>query len=165
MFDQATFKNQVETALAALPGADLSSISGVTTEQISDLDAQLGHPLPKAIAYFLTEWGANPGEILNEYGVTYPRILKNYANRDEINKVLGFAGEPLKSEHLVLDYHLSAELLYLDLTEGEDPPVYMWAEGEGGIEDGEHYHDSFSAFILFVLDLKAKYLKMKAKQA
>ena len=47
---------------------------------------------------------------------------------------------------------------YLLLSEGDNPPVYFWEEGEGGLEFSEKLANSFSDYFLKEIKTKAKHL-------
>jgi hypothetical protein len=48
----------------------------------------------------------------------------------------------------VINEHLGSNFTYFELDAGDDPPVYFWEEGEGGLETAIRERGSFSAFLL-----------------
>ena len=53
----------------------------------------------------------------------------------------------LPPELFVLNEHFGSNFTFVRLDEGDDPPVYLWEEGEGGLDVATREHDTFSAFL------------------
>jgi hypothetical protein len=54
----------------------------------------------------------------------------------------------LSRDLFVLNDHSGSNFTFVRLDEGDDPPVYLWEEGERGLEVATREHDTFSAFLL-----------------
>ena len=52
-----------------------------------------------------------------------------------------------------VDY--SDNFTYLLMEEGENPPIYFWEEGEGGLEYSRKLTDSFSNYLFYKIKIKA----------
>jgi hypothetical protein len=99
--------------------------------------------LPAVYGRFLGRLGRSAGDFLRGSDFLYPDLLplKDYARElleeDEAASALG-------PEHFVFLMHQGYQFLYFDATEAEDPPVYLYLEGEG---EPVQVADSFSAWL------------------
>jgi hypothetical protein len=68
----------------------------------------------------------------------------------------------LPRELFVLNEHFGSNFTFVRIDEGNDPPVYFWEEGEGGLNVATREHDTFSAFLLDLVQRHIKRLDARA---
>jgi hypothetical protein len=118
-------------------------LEGLGEVEIREVSRRQGVELPAVYAQFLTRLGRSAGDFLRGSDFLYPRLLtlkdsgRHLLEEDEVDFVLG-------DEHFVFLMHQGYQFLYFDTTESEDPPVYLYLEGEG---EPSKVADSFSAWL------------------
>ena len=125
-----------------------------TEVEVAELEALLSSPykLPAAYKEFLLYSGRKMADFFKccdiSYGTSKGLIEDGY--QDIIDMLIGSGGEEdyLDPDVFVIAEHLGANMYYFKLTEGDNPPIYYWDEGEGGLEASTVYSDAFSNFLL-----------------
>jgi len=128
---------------------------GSTIEEVNELEQMLNptYKLPASVKEFLLYSGKRM--------IGYSHLEKgpcerfkfwcDYKTKEEICEPLfdeeGSNAE-LLAEIFLVDEHLGSTFAYLKLTEGEDPPIYMWDESDGGgLETVKQCCSSFSELL------------------
>lgn len=123
-----------------------------TEQEIAAMAARLpGGRIPEAyrelLAYGGRKLGGVYGAVDISYEMTWPLLSHDY--RDIVAMIRPWDKDvALPPELFVLNEHFGSNFTFVRLDEGDDPPVYLWEEGEGGLEVATREHDSFSAFLL-----------------
>ncbi|MDJ0574109.1 MAG: SMI1/KNR4 family protein [Xenococcaceae cyanobacterium MO_234.B1] len=120
--------------------------------EIDELESLLPYKykLPKAYKEFLLYGGKKIENLFRGVDFSYAmaKTLIENGYRD-IYKMLK-PWDPnveLPKDLFVINEHLGSNLTYFRLTEGDNPPVYFWEEGEGGLKVAEKETDTFSGFL------------------
>lgn len=126
-----------------------------TQAEVDALESMLSSSLRLPVAYkeFLLYGGKKIGNLF-EGGFSFSyKIAQNwlkYEYRAEILDMLR-SEDPdaeLPPDVFILQEHIGSNFSYFRLNEGDDPPVYFWEEGEGGLEVALTKHNSFSQFLM-----------------
>ncbi len=124
-----------------------------TEKEVKYIESMLTRPyhLPGAYKEFLLYGGKKIARIFDsQFFFSYDLALLML--KDEYRDII----EMLRSQDpnaklypdiFILSQHEGYHFTYFRLTEGDDPPVYFWEEGEGGLEASWQGFDSFSDFL------------------
>jgi hypothetical protein len=124
-----------------------------TEKEVKDIERMLTPPyqLPGAYKEFLLYGGKKIAEIFNsQFFDSYDLVLLMLKDEyRDITRMLRVEDPNAKiyPDIFILNEHLGSNFTYFRLTEGDDPPVYFWEEGEGGLETSSQEFDSFSDFL------------------
>ena len=107
-----------------------SEIYGTTPEEIADLEVNVGKRLPSRYREFLLGIGRGAGRFLNGRDIFLAALrgLREEAigllkeNKEEVE---------LQDDAYVFSMHQGYEFTYFNFSEGDDPPVYQYVEGNG----------------------------------
>jgi len=124
-----------------------------TPEEIVALEAFLSAPyrLPGAYRELLQVGGRKLAKVYSGVDFSYRMawVLLSNGYRDILRMLRPYNRDAVMPPELfVVNEHLGSNFTYVKLDEGDDPPVYWWEEGEGGLETSMKEHDSFSQFVL-----------------
>lgn len=102
-------------------------IEGCDREEVDDLARSLGRPLPKAYEDFLLSAGYGAGRFIEGTDTFWPilPLLREAAER----LLKRSSAQPLPPLAFVIYMHQGYEFGYFLLDDGDDPPVYQYAEG------------------------------------
>jgi SMI1/KNR4 family protein SUKH-1 len=135
-------------AIAEAPG----SLVACSDEEIAALEQLVApHRLPAAYVELLRYGGKQLGPIFRGVDFSYRMALaqRSHGNRDILKMLRVWDKTAALPETLfVLNEHLGSNFTYFDLGEGDDPPVYLWEEGDGGLDTAVREHERFSDFVL-----------------
>ena len=106
-------------------------------EEISGLK-QHGQSIPYAYLLFLEEMGENDNGLLEQEWDGYTEVNIDSILRDYLRYIDEFDID--MNEHMLFSTHWSKSVLFLKLTEGENPPVYKF--------DGQLFSDSFESYLI-----------------
>jgi SMI1-KNR4 cell-wall len=136
-----------------------------TSTEVDILESMLPHPyrLPLAYKEFLLYGGHRMGKLTSAaelyYGAAEIELEDGY-NEFWICRLRALTYNiRLPSDIFVIMEHQAAHYKFFLLTEGEDPPVYIWNEkedGKGGLVDCPKY-DSFSDYLKWQLRIATGY--------
>lgn len=119
-------------------------LQGLEETEIREVARRQGvAELPAVYVQFLSRLGRSAGDFLRGSDFLYPDLLplKDYARQLLEEDEAGFGLGP---QHFVFLMHQGYQFLYFDATESDDPPVYLYLEGEG---EPSQVADSFSAWL------------------
>lgn len=143
---------------------------GCSDQQINDLEVKLRVRLPDAFREFLKWFGAKGGLILRGSDVYYPYLIgsvwESYIEEGiypedisllkfsiELLNNYGFKGEEMLSNAIVIFSHQGTAFRFINTNEGNDPPVYMFAEQGEWLKSGPIlWGASFSEYLLSTLE-------------
>ncbi len=149
-------QNYISQALEAfgkLPETADRKLKPCTEEEVEELARLLPEScrLPLAVKEFLLVGGHKMGRLFNSVDFSY-RIIRLYLDKghgDIIRMLKPYTEDlTLPEDILILNEYSGESFTYLRLREGDDPAVYFWEEGEGGLEDAEMEAETFSEFLL-----------------
>jgi hypothetical protein len=156
--------------LAPLIVAAPATLVGCSAAEIAALEALVApHRLPAAYVEFLRFGGKRLAGVFGGVDFSYPhaRIMREHGNctvasmvrRDDQHAVL-------PDTLFAINEHLGSTFTFFRLDAGDDPPVYMWEEGErgaerarGGLDAAIREHERFSAFVLAEARIHVEYLR------
>ena len=140
-----------------------------TETEVNELESMLPKPyhLPEAYKEFLLYGGHRMADVFNGYEASY-RVVKKIASsqNQEIIRMVQLEDIPDKKElpadlFVIEEVHHCGNFTYLLVTEGENPPVYFWEEGEGGLEYSRELANCFSNFLMMRIKVEAVYSAKK----
>ena len=114
-------------------------------EEIADLK-QHGKSIPYAYLLFLEEMGQNDNGLLEQEWDGYTEVNIDSILRDYLRYIDEFDIDI--NEYMLFSTHWSESVLFLKLTEGENPPVYKF--------DGQLFSGSFENYLFQMAFRKAK---------
>lgn len=124
-----------------------SDIQGCTEEEIQNVIACQGVPLPPAYRLFLHRMGRGAGALMGGSDVFYSWPL---GMREGALELLAEYGHPfsLPDDALVFWMHQGYQFMFMRASEGDNPPVYYYMEGsEGAVRKHEHFTEFLSSEI------------------
>jgi SMI1-KNR4 cell-wall len=134
-----------------------------TSTEVDVLESMLPHPyrLPLAYKEFLLYGGHRMGSLTSAAELDYRGAeiqLEIGYHEDFFPRVYGSnENGRIPSDIFLIMEHQSYYYQFFLLTEGEDPPVYSWEKGKGGLVECDKFADSFSDFLWFNLKNAAAY--------
>ena len=140
-----------------------------TSQEVKALESLIPKQchIPEAYQEFLLYGGKGMAGLFNEYEAGYEAVKKRLLTQNQrITRMVQFEDIPEKKE-LPADLFVIEEVshcgnfTYLLLTEGDNPPIYFWEEGEGGLEHSRKLADSFSDYLMKEIKIKAMYSASK----
>ena len=117
----------IRIVLSGLAG--FSEIKGCGREEVDEVRASFGFPLPGLYEAFLRVMGRGAGRLYVGTDIFYPEVL---GNREAAEDLLGEDGVAftLSPRDFVFSMHQGYQFMYFTAAEGEDdPPVYYYTEG------------------------------------
>ena len=139
-----------------------------TQEEVDRLESMLPcqYHLPAAYKEFLLYGGKQIGNLFGYIDSSYrsAKVLLEYDRQYVIHLLK--TEDPnarLPKNIFVICEHLNCHFSYLVLTEGEDPPVYLWEKGKGGLEASQKKYDSFSDYLREKISLATSWLNYRLK--
>jgi hypothetical protein len=142
----------VADVLAPVIAGASNTLVPCTAEEIAALEALVApHHLPAAYLEFLRYGGKQLAGVFSGVDFSYAlaRRTRENGNR-EILRMLRVVDKTavLSETCFVINEHLAANFTYFELGEADDPPVYLWEDGNGGLDTAIREHDTFSSFVL-----------------
>lgn len=143
---------EADAAAREAQGAARGPVVPCSREDVDALQAMLPAPykLPAAYVELLLYGGRSLAGVFQgiDFSFEMAKALLEHGNRDIVRMLQASApGATLPPDVLVISEHQGSNFTYVRLTEGDDPPVYFWEEGEGGLETSVCEHPTFSAFV------------------
>jgi hypothetical protein len=133
------------------PGFANESVVPCTEQEIAAMAARLpGGRMPEAYRELLAYGGRKLGGVYAGIDISYEMswALLSHDYRDILAMIRPWDKEVvLPPDLFVLNEHFGSNFTFVRLDEGDDPPVYFWEEGEGGLDVATREHDTFSAFL------------------
>ncbi len=98
-----------------------------TAEDIDRLEREAGQPLPGAYVDFLLTIGRGAGEFMSDLTIFYPDIIKA---QNFMRELLAEANLQLPDDAWILCDRYGEVMLFVHLSDGDDPPVYRWYDSD-----------------------------------
>ena len=133
-----------------------------TTEEVAELESILSnyYHFPEAYKEFLLFCGKESADIFYSIESGYEAVKKRLLTQNQrIVRMVQLEDIPEQKKlpkdlFVIEEVDYSDNFTYLLLEEGEDPPIYFWEEGEGGLEFSEKLENSFSDYFLKKIKIK-----------
>src|SRR5262245_23536290 len=110
-----------------------NSLVGLTEDEIRQLaEDQHVKSLPVAYLKFLRLMGRSAGLLLRGTDAFYPSIIGLKDDAKNLMEAEGFGGL-LPRDAFVFAMHQGYQVYWFQSTEGENPTVYLFQEGDGGV--------------------------------
>ncbi|WP_082591422.1 SMI1/KNR4 family protein [Duganella sp. Root198D2] len=108
----------------------LDEVRGVTPEEVARLEANIGKSLPSEYREFLSGVGRGAGRFLNGTDIFFAALD---GLREDAIQLLRENEEDasLPDDAFVFSMHQGYEFTYFKISDGDDPPVYQYVEGNG----------------------------------
>jgi len=153
--DRNMDKNSIVNILIRSQIATVDDIQGCNENEIKELEEEIGHSLPIIYRKFLLDMGHHAGVLFQGTDIFF-RSIKGLTQ--EAKELLEENQEPfiLPDDAFVFSMHQGYEFNYFKFSEGEDPPVYQYIEGEG---NPKLAWNSFSSFLLDGINITSKFIK------
>jgi len=150
------YLDTVKQQLQQLGLVQPDELVGCTASEISKLQQELGISLPKAYQEFLLEMGHGAGQFLRGTDCFFKHLpyLREWAiDLLEENKF----PQPLPNDAFVFFMHQGYQFSFFLVSEGDDPPIYSYCEGENQIQFTKT-KEKFSDFMKQEVEIHKKYL-------
>jgi hypothetical protein len=158
----------VADALVPLIADAPGSLVPCTTEEIAALEALTApHHLPAAYVEFLRYGGKQLAGVFHGLDFSYAMALahRSHGSRDILSMLRRRDQTAVLPDAVfVLNEHLGSNFTYFNLTEGDDPPIYFWEEGDEGLDTAVRDHDAFSSFVLTQAKLRVEFLRRNPRR-
>lgn len=151
-------KEEIVSLLREYKIANDNEIHGFTELEINLCEQSMGTALPHQYREFLLAIGHDAGLLFRGTDILFRNVENLLELRKEAEDLLEENEETfcLPSNGFVFSMHQGYEFNYLVLSEGTDPPVYQYVEGDG---PPVLVWDSFSAFLKTSINSCAKAIR------
>lgn len=105
-------------------------VLGCTEAEIAEIEKDVGVCLPAAYREFLHQMGCSAGDFYVGTDLFYPQVM-GATNAAHQLVAEDNAGIHLPGGAVVIAMHQGYQFLFIDATEGDDPPVYYYMEHSG----------------------------------
>lgn len=105
-------------------------VRGCTDEEVATLEQRIGRFLPAAYREFLLWIGHSAEYLLRGSNVFYPDLERLHTSTEELLQENNIT-TPLPDDAFVFYMHQGYQCSFFRLSEGDNPPVYFYGEGEG----------------------------------
>lgn len=125
-------RSTIQSAIERLVSAGLATkatVQGCSGEEIADLQRRIGLDLPKRYVEFLARCGRGAGEFLVGTAWTLPELEGLTREATELLHRCGVDAQ-LPPTAFVFEMHQGYTFFYFDCAAGDDPPVYLYEEGD-----------------------------------
>lgn len=148
-------KNSIVNLLVGLQIATVEEIQGCNENEIKELEKEIGHSFPTMYRTLLLEVGHCAGLLFQGTDIFFGSLKRL---TEEANELLEENQESFKlpEDAFVFSMHQGYEFNYFRFSEGENPPVYQYIEGEG---DPKIAWDSFSRFLSDGINITSEFIK------
>lgn len=123
-----------------------SELSPCTPEEVRTLEEHIAHTLPQAYREFLLWMGHGAGPFLRGTSVFYGDLPDQGEAAEELLQENAIEAV-LPKDAFVFYMHQGYQLMFFRLSEGDDPPVYYYGEGES-LKSFKLLYPKFSVFIM-----------------
>ncbi|MED4532573.1 SMI1/KNR4 family protein [Metabacillus fastidiosus] len=148
-------KNNIVNLLMKSQIATIEEIQGCSENEIKELEEAIGHSFPNMYRNFLLEIGHRAGLLFQGTDIFFGSIK---GLTEEANELLEENQESfnLPEDAFVFSMHQGYEFNYFRFSEGDNPPVYQYIEGEG---EPKLAWDSFSSFLSDGINITSKFIR------
>jgi len=118
-----------------------------TLQEVEELEQWIGHRLPEAYREFLLWMGHSGGGVLAGTNCFYGDLKRIQTGAKELLEENHFSGK-LPGDAFVFYMHQGYQFNFFHLEDGDDPPVYYYAEENPARAFFEQIYQRFSIFVL-----------------
>ncbi|WP_458122146.1 SMI1/KNR4 family protein [Paenibacillus sp. Z6-24] len=139
-------KKEIVSLLSEYKIANDNEIQGFTASEVEQCEQVLGSKLPNQYREFLLAIGHDAGLLFQGTDILFRNVDDLLELRKEAEDLLAENEETyiLPTDAFVFSMHQGYEFSFFVISEGNDPPVYQYVEGDG---PPVLVWDSFSAFL------------------
>lgn len=139
-------KKEIVSLLSENKIANDNEIQGFTASEVEQCEQALGSKLPNQYREFLLAIGHDAGLLFQGTDILFRNVDDLLELRKEAEDLLAENEETfiLPTDAFVFSMHQGYEFNFFVISEGNDPPVYQYVEGDG---PPVLVWDSFSAFL------------------
>ncbi|MEQ8757271.1 MAG: SMI1/KNR4 family protein [Coleofasciculus sp. G1-WW12-02] len=150
------YLDTVKQQLQQLGLVQPDELVGCTASEINKLEQELGISLPKAYQEFILEMGHGAGQFLRGSDCFFKHLpyLREWAI--ELLEENNFP-KPLPNDAFIFFMHQGYQFSFFLVSEGDDPPIYSYCEGENQIQFTKS-NAKFSEFLEQEVEIHQKYL-------
>jgi hypothetical protein len=123
-------KEEIISSLINAKICEASEIRGASLEDVATLERAAGRKLPAQYREFLLGVGRRAGRFLEGKDIFVSALDGLKEEADSLMQE-NEEGVVLTKEDFVFSMHQGYEFTYFKLSEGDDPPVYQYVEGNG----------------------------------
>jgi hypothetical protein len=131
---------------AGLVNSSYYPMHGCSDEQIKEIESKLKVSLPPIYKKFLSVMGQKSGDFLRGSDFWYPELLTLRQGAESLLHDLS-SSLKLPQSAFVFGMHQGYQFFYFDTSDGDDPPVYYYLEGD---EEFSRKFDHYSEFLLAI---------------
>ena len=153
------YLESIKQQLTAMNKTSPSDLIGCTLEEIIQLELDLKIELPIAYREFLRIMGKGAGKFLRGSDCFYSDLKDLQTGAVELLDENQFP-QTLPKDAFVFLMHQGYQFSFFRLSEGENPPIYFYCEGETK-ESFVKTHRQFTDFLATELDLHHQYLMIE----
>lgn len=145
-------KQEIVKALVKSKIASVDEIKGCSEAEVIKLEKSIGSCLPKKYREFLLGAGYKAGKLFQGTDIFFNNLkdIKETAIDLLIENDEAFS---LPEDSFVFSMHQGYEFKFFLLSEGDDPPIYQYVEGDG---DPKLTWEKFSSFLAEEITVTAK---------
>lgn len=131
-------------------------IQGCSEDEIKELEKEIGHSLPTLYRNFLLNVGHHAGLLFQGTDIFFGSIKELTQEANELLEE-NYKSFNLPEDAFVFSMHQGYGFNYFRFSEGKNPPVYPYIEGEG---DSKLAWKSFSSFLLDEINATFEFIKV-----
>ncbi|WP_042473909.1 SMI1/KNR4 family protein [Bacillus ndiopicus] len=148
-------KNRIVNLLVKYQIATIEEIQGCSENEIKELEGEIGYSFPDMYRNFLLGIGHRAGLLFQGTDIFF-RSIKGLT--EEAIELLEENQESfnLPEDAFVFSMHQGYEFNYFRFSEGDNPPVYQYIEGEG---EPKLAWDSFSSFLSDGINITSEFIR------
>lgn len=142
------YLDHAKTLVEQLCIAKPDEVHPCTADEVAQLERRIGRSLPAAYREFLLWMGRGAARLLVGTDFFYDDIKKIEHYRESAQELLDENGirTPIPEDAFIFYMHQGYQFMYFRLTEGDNPPIYYYGEGEG-YSNFRTLNPSFSDFL------------------
>lgn len=148
------YLNAVKARLEELRSVRLDKILSCTEEEVSILEQKIGRFLPAAYREFLLWMGRGTGGLFQGSECLYWDVIPLQKAAADLMQEDEFSG-PFPEDAFVLLMHQGYQFHFFRTSEGDDPPVYHYLEGQEE-SSMKLVYSHFSDFLLAMVENHAR---------
>lgn len=137
-------RDALAAALFEVGRSKREEYEGCTEAQVAEVEASFGRPLPASYREFLLAAGQWAGDLFKGTDILFPRVVELNDGAVEL-LAEGDSDFSLPPDAFVFLMHQGYQFMFFRATEGDDPPVYHYHEGD---DAPRRISDSFSNYML-----------------
>lgn len=145
-------KSSIISLLLRYKIASIDEIEGCSEDEVRGLEREAGYNFPGGYRQFLLNIGRRAGLLFQGTDIFYPSIIRLTQEACELLQE-NQESFVLHDDVFVFSMHQGYEFCYFKFSDGGDPPIYQYVEGQGG---PKLTWASFDAYLLDGINMTMK---------